>query len=792
MSVSKFTSSSGLNDFNLNIQATNSTIIFDAEKSQGSYSIASSSNDTSIDFYAYASDGSLAGYTGTKSFTASRNFSKMVILGGTIGDVIGFTYKTTYATSQETAETTAGPYITGVSSSSLPNVNSTTTVSGGNFASGITATFYGSDANTYPAKSVVVGTPQSLIVTRPDVFPASANPYTLKVLNPGVADPTGSAVNVLSNGITAGAAPSWTTASGVIGVFSKNVPFSATVVATDADGGSTVTYSVAPGYSLPAGLSIGSSSGIISGTPSVSTSVTLNLRVTDSGGNYVDRSFTLSDSGPVWFTAGSLTAFTKNVAYSYQLSASDDSGTAPTYTLVSGNLPGGLTVSSSGLISGTPTTSTTVTGLIFGATDANGTTTNSSSITMPNTGPVWITSGALTGWGPSSAYSYTLSAPDDSGTTPTFTLASGSLPSGLTLNSGTGVISGSAYAGTATGTSTFTVTATDANGTAATSGTLTIGYSFFPVGNSFTFTNAGVSGQNGPSLAQIQSAYSGTGWTQSTSNLNMSTNGYQLWTVPVTGNYTFTAAGAQGGGYNGYNGGPGRINTVTCNLTAGQQLNILVGQAGTTGTSVTNSGGHNCGGGGGTFVALATVNTPIVVSGGGGGAGYGAGYAAIAGWPAPQSNSGTSMTGGVPGQQPSGVGYGGSVSGDTSYGGGGGGGFYGNGQYSTGSPYSGGTGDAGLGIFGGASTGVGGLGGYYSNSMTTAGCGGFGGGGGGWVNSEARPGGGGGYTGGDGSSYSGGQAGGGGGSYLGTYNTTASAYGGTNSGNGYVTVTRNS
>ena len=402
MSVSKFTSSSGINDFNLNIQATNSTITFDAEKSQGSYSIASSSNDTSIDFYAYASDGSLAGYTANKSFTASRNFNKMVILGGTIGDVIGFTYKTTYATSQETAETTAGPYITGVSPSSLPNVNSTTTVTGGNFASGITATFYGSDALIYPAKSVVVGTPQSLIVTRPDVFPISASPYTLKVLNPGVADPTGSAVNVLSNGITAGAAPSWTTASGVIGVFSKNVPFNATVVATDADGGSTITYSVAPGYSLPAGLSIGSSSGIISGTPTVSSPVTFNLRATDSGGNYVDRAFTLSDSGPVWITSGTITSGTRTVAYSYQLSAPDDSGVAPTYTLATGSLPAGLSLSSNGLLSGTPTAAATST-FTVNATDANSTTTQSGTLTLVINGLltpfVFGTASGTSGWG---------------------------------------------------------------------------------------------------------------------------------------------------------------------------------------------------------------------------------------------------------------------------------------------------------------------------------------------------------------------------------------------------------
>jgi hypothetical protein len=58
-------------------------------------------------------------------------------------------------------------------------------------------------------------------------------------------------------------------------------------------------------------------------------------------------------------------------------------------------------------------------------------------------------------------------------------------------------------------------------------------YSF----TSFTFTNAGVNGMYGPTLAQIQAAYSGTAWTQNTNNLNMTTQGIQRWTVPATGNY---------------------------------------------------------------------------------------------------------------------------------------------------------------------------------------------------------------------------------------------------------------
>ena len=55
---------------------------------------------------------------------------------------------------------------------------------------------------------------------------------------------------------------------------------------------------------------------------------------------------------PTWITtSGYLTTATESVVYNYALSASD----ANTYQLISGELPKGLTISSAGLISGTPT-----------------------------------------------------------------------------------------------------------------------------------------------------------------------------------------------------------------------------------------------------------------------------------------------------------------------------------------------------------------------------------------------------------------------------------------------------
>jgi hypothetical protein len=131
-----------------------------------------------------------------------------------------------------------------------------------------------------------------------------------------------------------------------------------------------------------------------------------------------------------------------------------------------------------------------------------------------------------------------------------------------------------------------------------------------------TFTNAGVTGRNGPTLSQIQSAYSSTSWTQNTSYLNMTTQGIQRWTVPETRSYTFIVCGAHGamgtGSTTGSRGGRGAFITSTFNLTHGDILYLIVGQAGSYDTG-------NGGGGGASVVYNSTTNTLLYIAGGGGG-----------------------------------------------------------------------------------------------------------------------------------------------------------------------------
>lgn len=75
---------------------------------------------------------------------------------------------------------------------------------------------------------------------------------------------------------------------------------------------------------------------------------------------------------PVWVSSGTLgTSIAQGQSYSVQLTATDDSGSAPTYALNSGTLPTGLTLSSSGLISGTPSAAGDF-NFTVSATDENG------------------------------------------------------------------------------------------------------------------------------------------------------------------------------------------------------------------------------------------------------------------------------------------------------------------------------------------------------------------------------------------------------------------------------------
>ncbi len=108
-----------------------------------------------------------------------------------------------------------------------------------------------------------------------------------------------------------------------------------------------------PNGGLPPGLGL-NSAGAISGTPTTSGSFLFNVQVADSSSQTASGQLTIAVN-TINITTQSLPAGTLNVPYSVTLAATG--GVAPYHWTLSGALPAGLTLSSAGVISGTPTAS---------------------------------------------------------------------------------------------------------------------------------------------------------------------------------------------------------------------------------------------------------------------------------------------------------------------------------------------------------------------------------------------------------------------------------------------------
>lgn len=244
-------------------------------------------------------------------------------------------------------------------------------------------------------------------------------------------------------------------------------PYNQTITAT----GGTAPYVLALTQgTLPNGLLFNPASGMITGTPTVAGSFTFTISATDANNCPGSRQYTIVIAGvcPV-VTVNPLTLPNGALQTPYNQTISATGGTAPyTLALTQGTLPNGLLFNAAtGTITGTPTTAGSFT-FTISATDANNcpgsrqyTIVIAAACPVITVNPLTLANGTL-----QTPYSQTITA--TGGTAPyRFTVPSGTLPVGLSLNVNTGVISGTP---TAAAQSTFTITATDANNCVGTRG----------------------------------------------------------------------------------------------------------------------------------------------------------------------------------------------------------------------------------------------------------------------------------------------------------------------------------
>jgi len=334
--------------------------------------------------------------------------------------------------------TTGTPYVASIiAESDTPVVWS---VSSGSLPDGL-ALYTGSDVASITLMAAT--TTHSVAISG---TPTKAGTYNFDIMATNDAGSTTQSFTITVDN----AAPEISTKSLPAGVVWKDYSSALEVTGTP-----PITWSVASG-SLPAGLTLGETTGIISGIPSATGEFDFIVQATNVAG-CATQSLSITINSLPTITTESLPAGVVGIDYSQMLTAT---GTTPiTWSLASGSLPAGLILDgATGVISGTPSTAEKF-DFTIKATNAAGSITQELSITISDL-PIISTKSLLTGV-VGIDYSQTLVA---TGATPiTWSLASGLLPAGLTLDETTGVISGTS---SATGEFDFTVQAANTAGSA--------------------------------------------------------------------------------------------------------------------------------------------------------------------------------------------------------------------------------------------------------------------------------------------------------------------------------------
>jgi len=371
-------------------------------------------------------------------------------------------------------------------------------------------------SSTSGATTTLTGTPTSA---------ASAASFELKV-----SDTAGNSQTVTySVTVDAGISISPVTGTTLATAYA-NSPYTSVSLTASGGSGTGYTWSTVSGFLPPSWLSLSTTSGAtttLTGTPTATASAaSFELKVTDSVGNSQTVSYSIAVGAGITITPPTIPTFYPGASYpTTTFTATGGAGGPYTWSWAAASgstLPSGLSLSSTGTITGTPanaTSSSVTSNVIVTAKDSGGNTvTTSVSITIEATLTITTTSPLPTGYIGSIYPSTSLAATGGSGTSSNYTWAvtgSNALPSGLSLSSSAGQITGTPTGSPSGPTSvTFQVTDTVANvsTTKALSITVNAGISITPVSGALPVAYANLAYTSGTLTA---SGGSGTGYTWS-------------------------------------------------------------------------------------------------------------------------------------------------------------------------------------------------------------------------------------------------------------------------------------
>lgn len=446
-----FSFSAQVSDSASPVQTASASLSITVDNGKSSMSISVTSLPDGAAGKAYSATLTATGGTTPYSWSLASGALPAGLGLSTAGDITGtptgagassFTVKVADSSSPEQTATKALSIT--IDAAPQPPTVTTTSLPSGTVSTAYSATLAASGGSTPYSWSITSGALPSGLSLAASTGAISGTPttsgtssFTVEVKDAN----SNTGTKSLSIAISSAAQPPTVTTSSLPGA-TVGTAYSSTLAAS---GGTTpYTWSITSG-SLPAGLSLTASSGAISGTPTASGTSSFTVQVKDAANNTGTKSLSITvGASTLAITTTSVPGGQVNTSYSAFLVASG--GTTPySWSISSGSLPAGLSLSSAGQISGTPTAAGT-SSFTVKVTDSSSpaqTSTKSFSITISNASvtPVQVTTTSLPDAQQGAVYSTSLTA--SGGTTPyAWSITSGSLPSGLSLNASSGQISG--------------------------------------------------------------------------------------------------------------------------------------------------------------------------------------------------------------------------------------------------------------------------------------------------------------------------------------------------------------